>query len=96
MHQTNTRQVQTCLKQSCQFASYQTRQVQTCLKIKQILNKSKLVLKNPVNIRRTKLDKSKLVSNNPVNSRQTKLDKFKLVLNNSVNSFSILFFYISF
>jgi hypothetical protein len=27
-----SRQVQTCLKQSCQFASYKSRQVQTCLK----------------------------------------------------------------
>ena len=68
MHQTNTRQVQTCLKQSRQFPSYQIKQVQTCLKIKQILDKSKLVLKNPVNIRQTKLDKPKPV----VNSRQTK------------------------
>ena len=38
---------------------------------KQILDKSKLVLNNPVNLRQTKLDKSKLVLNIPVNLRHT-------------------------
>ena len=47
--------------------------------IKQIIDKSKLVWNNPVNLRQTKKDKSKLVYNNPVNSHQTKLDKSKLV-----------------
>ena len=59
--------------------------------IKHILDKSKLVLNNPVNLHRTKPDKSKLVLNNPVISRQTKLDKSKLVLNNPVNSFPSVF-----
>ena len=36
--------------------------------VKQILDKSKLVLNNPVHSCQTKLDKSKLVLNNPVNS----------------------------
>ena len=36
--------------------------------IKQILDKSKLVLNNLGNSRQTKLDKSKLVFKNPVNS----------------------------
>ena len=48
--------------------SYKFRQVQTCLKIKQILDKSKLVLNNLDNSRQTKLDMSKLVWNNPVHS----------------------------
>ena len=48
--------------------------------IKQILDKSKLVLNNLGNLRQTKLDKSKLVlKKNPVNSHHTKLDKSKLV-----------------
>ena len=47
--------------------SYKIKQVQTCLKIKQILDKSKLALNNPVNSCQTKLDKSEPVLNNPVN-----------------------------
>ena len=47
--------------------------------IKQILDKSKLVLNNLDNSCQTKVDKSKLVFKNPVNSRHTKLDKSKLV-----------------
>ena len=34
--------------------------------IKQIIDKSKLVWNNPVNLHQTKLDKSKLAYNNPV------------------------------
>ena len=55
--------------------------------IKQILDKSKLVLKYPVNSHHTKLDKSKLVWNNPVNSCRTKLVKSQLVWNNPVYSY---------
>jgi hypothetical protein len=55
--------------------------------IKQILDKSKLVLKYPVNSYHTKLDKSKLVWNNPVMVKYIKqiIDKSKLVWNNPVN-----------
>ena len=64
--------------------------------VKQILDKSKLVLNNPVNLRQTKLDKYKLVLNKPFDSYlpisyhgeivKQILDKSKLVLNNPVNS----------
>ena len=47
--------------------------------IKQILDKFKLVLNNPVNLRHTKLDKSKLVLNNPLRQVQT---CFKLLFYN--------------
>ena len=54
--------------------------------IKQILDKSKLVLNNPINSRHTKLDKSKLVLNNPVRLCHRKLRQvqtcFKLLFYN--------------
>ena len=51
-----------------------------------ILDKSKLVLNNPINSRHTKLDKSKLVLNNPVMLCHRKLRQvqtcFKLLFYN--------------
>ena len=63
--------------------------------IKQIIDKSRLVWNDPVNLRQqnqTSLNLSKFLLSNPVNSRQTKLDKSELVLNNPVNIFQYTVF----
>ena len=91
-----SRQVQTRLKQSCQFASYKTRQIQSRPWLAGVgwLGWVVRCFGTFLNVFGTFwdvlhhyfLDKFKLVWNNPVNLCHTKVDKSKLVCNNPVNS----------